>query len=79
MFGCTDLPDAPWTVVKSNDKRRARLGVLRNVLSLIPYEDRDECAAGRPDPLIVGPVPLAPRRAGAQVMQRAGKLAAIER
>jgi polyphosphate kinase 2 len=58
MFGCTDLPDAPWTVVKSNDKRRARLGALRNVLSLIPYEDKDARVVGRPDPLIVGPPPL---------------------
>jgi len=64
MFGCTDLPDAPWTVVKSNDKRRARLGALRNVLSLIPYEDRDEQIVGRPDPLIVGPAPPLPGCAG---------------
>ena len=58
MFGCTDLPAAPWTVVKSNDKRRARLGALSNVLSLIPYPDRNERVVGRPDPLIVGPAAL---------------------
>jgi polyphosphate kinase 2 len=63
MFAYTDLPGAPWTVVRSNDKRRARLGALRSVLSLIPYEDKDERVAGRPDPLIVGPAPR-PRRAG---------------
>ena len=37
MFARTDLPDAPWTVVKSNDKRRARLEAIRNVLTLVPY------------------------------------------
>jgi len=58
MFGYTDLPDAPWTVVKSNDKRRARLETMRSVLSLIPYADMDAGVAAPPDPLIVGPAPL---------------------
>jgi polyphosphate kinase len=58
MFFYTDLADAPWTVVKSNDKKRARLEAMRYVLSRIPYEDRDESIVGRPDPLIVGPAPL---------------------
>jgi polyphosphate kinase 2 len=58
MFFYTDLPDAPWTVVKSNDKKRARLEAMRHVLSQVPYEDRDEQIVGRPDPLIVGPAPL---------------------
>jgi polyphosphate kinase 2 len=54
MFARTDLPDAPWTVVKSNDKRRARLETIRNILALIPYPDKDATIVGRPDPLIVG-------------------------
>jgi polyphosphate kinase len=58
MFFYTDLADAPWTVVKSNDKKRARLEAMRYVLSRVPYEDRDESVVGRPDPLIVGPAPL---------------------
>jgi polyphosphate kinase 2 len=58
MFGYTDLPDAPWTVVKSNDKRRARLETMRSVLSLIPYADMDTSVVGPADPLIVGPAPL---------------------
>jgi polyphosphate kinase len=58
MFFYTDLGDAPWTVVKSNDKKRARLEAMRYVLSRVPYEDKDESAVGRPDPLIVGPAPL---------------------
>ena len=57
MFFFTDLADAPWTVVKSNDKKRARLEAMRYVLSQIPYADRDEEVVGRPDPLIVGPPP----------------------
>jgi polyphosphate kinase len=58
MFFYTDLADAPWTVVKSNDKKRARLEAMRHVLSQVPYEDRDERVVGQPDPLIVGPAPL---------------------
>jgi polyphosphate kinase len=58
MFFFTDLPDAPWTVVKSNDKRRARIEAMRHVLSSVPYEDMDAELVGRPDPLIVGPAPL---------------------
>jgi polyphosphate kinase 2 (PPK2 family) len=57
MFFFTDLADAPWTVVKSNDKKRARLEAMRYVLSRIPYADRDEQIVGQPDPLIVGPAP----------------------
>jgi polyphosphate kinase 2 len=57
MFFFTDLADAPWTVVKSNDKKRARLEAMRFVLSRVHYEDRDETIVGHPDPLIVGPAP----------------------
>ena len=58
MFFYTDLADAPWTVVKSNDKRRARLEAMRYVLSRVDYQGKDEQVVGRPDPLIVGPAPL---------------------
>jgi polyphosphate kinase 2 len=57
MFFYTDVADAPWTVVKSNDKKRARLEAMRYVLSQIDYEDKDESLVGLPDPLIVGPAP----------------------
>jgi polyphosphate kinase len=57
MFFFTDLADAPWTVVKSNDKKRARLEAMRYVLARIPYSDRDDSIVGQPDPLIVGPAP----------------------
>jgi polyphosphate kinase len=57
MFFYTDLADAPWTVVKSNDKKRARLETIRYVLSCFPYADKDEQVVGNPDPLIIGPAP----------------------
>ncbi|HWE26124.1 MAG TPA: polyphosphate kinase 2 [Myxococcales bacterium] len=39
MFAATDLPYAPWFVVRSDDKRRARLNVIQHILSHIPYKD----------------------------------------
>ncbi len=39
MFAATDSPFAPWYVVRSNDKRRARLNCIRHLLSRIPYRD----------------------------------------
>jgi polyphosphate kinase 2 len=58
MFFFTDLADAPWTVVKSNDKRRARLEAMRYVLSMFRYQGKNAELVGEPDPLIVGPAPL---------------------
>ncbi|WP_241998600.1 polyphosphate kinase 2 [Kribbella sp. VKM Ac-2569] len=55
MFHYTDTPHAPWTVVKSNDKKRARLEAMRHVLSLYNYTDKDEDLVGHPDPQILGP------------------------
>jgi polyphosphate kinase 2 len=54
MFFYTDTADAPWTVVKSDDKKRARLNCMRNFLNSIDYPGKDEAAIGAPDPLIVG-------------------------
>jgi polyphosphate kinase 2 len=58
MFFYTDTADAPWTVVKSNDKKRARLGAMRHVLSHFHYPDKDPDIATTPDPLIVGSAAL---------------------
>ena len=55
MLFHTDTADAPWTVVKSNDKKRARLEAIRHVLHRFDYPDKDGTVAGAPDPLIVGP------------------------
>ncbi len=54
MFFYTDTIDAPWTVVKSNDKKRARLEAMRVILSRIDYPDKDVDVVGVPDPLLVG-------------------------
>jgi polyphosphate kinase len=54
MFLHTDTAEAPWTVVKSNDKKRGRLEAMRHVLSCLDYTDKDPDVVGVPDPLIVG-------------------------
>ena len=54
MFFYTDTADAPWTIVKSNDKKRARLNCMKHFLASIDYPDKDESVVGKPDPLIVG-------------------------
>src|SRR5690349_24840878 len=41
MFFYTDTADAPWTVIKSNDKKRARVEAMRYVLSRFPYDRKD--------------------------------------
>jgi len=54
MFFYTDTADAPWTIVKSNDKKRARLNCMKHFLSALPYPGKDKHVVGHPDPLIVG-------------------------
>lgn len=54
MFFYTDTADAPWIIVKSNDKKRARLNCMRHFLSTVDYPDKDLSVATPPDPLIVG-------------------------
>ncbi|UYV36007.1 polyphosphate kinase 2 [Rhodobacteraceae bacterium D3-12] len=53
MFFYTDTADAPWTVIKSNDKKRARLACMRHFLSSLDYPGKDIEVVGRPDPLLV--------------------------
>jgi polyphosphate kinase 2 len=54
MFVATDTDEAPWTVVKSNCKKRARLNAMRYVLHKMPYPGKDLEVIGPLDPLIVG-------------------------
>lgn len=54
MFFYSDTHDAPWTVVKSDCKKRARLNAMRYVLHTIPYENKDLDQIGPVDPLLVG-------------------------
>lgn len=53
MFFHTDTPEAPWTVIRSDDKKRARINCMRHFLSALDYPDKDESAAGKPDEKIV--------------------------
>jgi polyphosphate kinase 2 len=54
MFLHCDTSDAPWTVVKSDCKKRARLNAMRYLLHRLPYGKRDLATVGAVDPLIVG-------------------------
>jgi polyphosphate kinase 2 len=54
MFLHTDTGHAPWTVIKSNDKKRARLEAMRHVLCRLDYDGKDDDVVGDPDRLIVG-------------------------
>ncbi|AKC40453.1 polyphosphate kinase 2 [Mycolicibacterium phlei] len=54
MFSLTDTDHAPWIVVKSNDKKRARVSAMRHVLGKFDYDDKDVDVVGQADPLILG-------------------------
>lgn len=64
MFFYTDTADAPWVIIKSDDKKRARLACMQHFLSNLPYPGRDEDLVVGPDPLITG--------TGSQALQRRG-------
>ncbi|MBS0269426.1 MAG: polyphosphate kinase 2 [Proteobacteria bacterium] len=57
MFRFTNTAIAPWTVVRANDQRRARLETIRHILRSVEYEGRDLGAIGKHDPLIIGSGP----------------------
>ena len=57
MLEATHTAHAPWTIVRSNDKRRARLNAMRHVLSRLDYPDKDVTAIGETDEKIVGQGP----------------------
>jgi len=54
MFFETDTADAPWTVIKSDCKKRARLNAMRYVLHKLPYANKDLSNVGTLDTLLVG-------------------------
>ena len=55
MFFYTDTADAPWTIIKSNDKKRARLNAMLHFLNSLPYPGKDRKVIRQgADPLIVG-------------------------
>ncbi len=55
MFHYTHTEHAPWTVVKSNDKKRARLEAIRHVLLKFDYDGKDDEVVREPDKLLIGP------------------------
>ncbi len=54
MFANTDTSDAPWTVIKSDCKKRARLNAMRYLLHKLPYNSKDLRKISQLDPLLVG-------------------------
>lgn len=55
MFAATDIECAPWSVVRSDDKKRARLATMRYVLHALPYPGKNVEMIGFVDPRIIGP------------------------
>ena len=53
MFRRTDKRYAPWTIIRSNDKKRARINAMRFFLSQFEYEGKDDAVVGKPDPKLV--------------------------
>jgi polyphosphate kinase len=54
IFHVTDTDFARWIVVKSNDKKRARINAMRHLLAKFDYDEKDDELVGEPDPQIVG-------------------------
>ncbi|MCB1407450.1 MAG: polyphosphate kinase 2 [Rhodobacteraceae bacterium] len=61
LFERSDFSYAPWTVIRGDDKYRARIGAVQRLLSGFAYDRKDVDALGDPDPLITGGVGLWPR------------------
>jgi polyphosphate kinase len=54
MFIYTDTADAPWTIIKSADKKRARLARMQHFLASLPYPNKNKKVVTGPDAQIVG-------------------------
>jgi polyphosphate kinase 2 len=54
MFFYTDTADAPWTIIKSSDKKRGRIACMQHFLDSLSYPKKDKRVVRNPDPLIVG-------------------------
>ncbi|TDL83666.1 polyphosphate kinase 2 [Palleronia sediminis] len=53
-FEATHTPDTPWTVIRSDDKRRARIAAIRAVVATLDFAGKDDAVSTAPDPLIAG-------------------------
>jgi polyphosphate kinase 2 (PPK2 family) len=76
MFFYTDTPEAPWTVVNSNDKRRARLEAIRAVLHALDDDHKDTDVAHAPAPRVVRPASALEVPADAGALATGGRAAA---
>ncbi|MEM7216132.1 MAG: polyphosphate kinase 2 [Pseudomonadota bacterium] len=65
MLKATHTKHAPWTIVRSNDKRRARINAIKHVLRSINYTDKDTAISSETDPEILGSGPEFFNRYGA--------------
>ena len=72
MFLHCDTSDSPWTVIKSDCKKRARLNAMRYLLNRLPYAQRDAKTIGAVDPLIVGRPSLVASRVDDQLVGELG-------
>ena len=70
MFFYTDTKEAPWTVVKSNDKKRARLEAMRHILEQYDYDGKDPEIVGKPDRKIIGSPALLSEQASVESFTR---------
>ena len=53
-LGLSHSPVTPWTVIRSDDKRRARIAAIQTILLAVDYDGRDDAIIGQPDPAIAG-------------------------
>ena len=60
-FARSDFPHAPWTVIRGDDKYRARIAAVQRILGGFDYTGKDARALGQPDPLIQGGVAIWPK------------------
>ena len=73
MFFSTNTASCPWIVIKSNDKKRARLNAMRYVLSIIDYAEKDNDAIGAVDPLILSRANVKPNVASMLIGKKKDK------
>ena len=55
MFHYTDTELSPWTVIRSNDKKRARIEAIKHILLQFDYEGKNNAVIGEPDKNLIGP------------------------
>ncbi|TFC51245.1 polyphosphate kinase 2 [Cryobacterium sp. TMT1-21] len=75
MFVHTDLPEAPWWVVESEDKRAARLNMISHLLSIVPYEHREPPTVNIPSRPVAADYERPPRELNRPVPDYAATLA----